>query len=80
MTDQDEVGLTRVSSHRNSIQDDVLAILGSDYSDSDVGYYINSTYSTQDYLPQYVEQSETFQSGMPDCSTSASTRRLRLRL
>lgn len=54
-----------------SIQSDVLAILGSDYSDSDVDYYINSTFSTRDYLPLFVEQSEIFQAGMPDCTTSA---------
>ncbi|KAK9779436.1 putative Calcineurin-like phosphoesterase domain-containing protein [Seiridium cardinale] len=53
------------------IQSDVLAILGSDYSDSDVGYYINSTFTTRDYLPLFVEQSDIFQSGMPNCTTSS---------
>ncbi|KAH8202877.1 hypothetical protein TruAng_002930 [Truncatella angustata] len=48
---------------------DVLEILGPDYSDSDVDYYINSTYSTRDYLPQFVQTSEIFQSGMPTCTT-----------
>ncbi|KAI1877996.1 uncharacterized protein JN550_000178 [Neoarthrinium moseri] len=52
------------------IQSDVLAILGSGYSASDVGYYINSTFTTRDYLPLFVEQSDLFQSGMPNCTTS----------
>ncbi|KAH8673920.1 Metallo-dependent phosphatase-like protein [Xylariales sp. PMI_506] len=59
------------------IQSDVLAILGSDYSDADVDYYINSTFTTQVYLPLYVEQSETFQAGMPDCSVSTNSTTLR---
>jgi hypothetical protein len=56
----------------------VLAILGSNYSDADVDYYINSTYTTQVYLPQYVEQAEIFQAGMPNCTTTASSRRRRV--
>ncbi|KAI0128403.1 Metallo-dependent phosphatase-like protein [Xylariales sp. AK1849] len=52
------------------IQSDVLTILGSDYSDSDVGYYINSTFTTRDYLPLFVEESDIFQAGMPNCTTT----------
>jgi hypothetical protein len=54
----------------SSIESDVLAILGSDYSTSDVDFFINSTYTTQNYLPQFVKQSEIFQAGMPDCTAS----------
>jgi hypothetical protein len=54
----------------DSIEDDVLAILGSDYSSSDVDYFINSTFSTQIYLPLFVKTSEIFQAGMPNCTTS----------
>ncbi|KAK8089401.1 hypothetical protein PG997_004362 [Apiospora hydei] len=50
------------------IEKDVLAILGSDYSSSDVTYYISSNYTTQDYLPQFVKQSDMFQAGLPNCT------------
>jgi hypothetical protein len=63
-----------IFSSQNSIVDDVLAILGSNYSASDVDYYINSTYSTRDYLPEFIQQSEAFQAGMPDCISSSRWR------
>ncbi|KAK8124697.1 uncharacterized protein PG998_000456 [Apiospora kogelbergensis] len=50
------------------IEKDVLAILGSGYSSSDVTYYISSNYTTADYLPQFVKQSELFQAGLPNCN------------
>ncbi|KAI0167447.1 phosphoprotein phosphatase [Pestalotiopsis sp. NC0098] len=53
------------------IQSDVLAILGSDYSDSNVNYYINSTFSTRDYLPLFVEQSDIFQANIDNCTTTS---------
>lgn len=53
---------------RYSIEKDVLAILGSGYSSSDVTYYISSNYTTADYLPQFVKQSELFQAGLPNCN------------
>lgn len=51
-----------------SIESDVLAILGSDYSSGDVTYYISSNYTTQDYLPQFVKQSDIFQAGLANCT------------
>ncbi|KAK8026861.1 hypothetical protein PG991_003917 [Apiospora marii] len=50
------------------IENDVLAILGSDYSSGDVTYYISSNYTTQDYLPQFVKQSDNFQAGLANCT------------
>ncbi|KAK7965095.1 hypothetical protein PG988_010099 [Apiospora saccharicola] len=50
------------------IEKDVLANLGSDYSSSDVTYYITSNYTTADYLPQFVKQSDLFQAGLPNCT------------
>ncbi|KAI1776001.1 Metallo-dependent phosphatase-like protein [Hypoxylon cercidicola] len=52
------------------IESDVLAILGSNYSSDDVSYYINSDFTTQDYLPLYVTNSEAFQAGMPNCTVT----------
>ncbi|KAI1076330.1 Metallo-dependent phosphatase-like protein [Whalleya microplaca] len=51
------------------IESDVLAILGSGYSSNDVDYYITSNFSTQDYLPLYVKQSDVFQAGLPNCTS-----------
>ncbi|KAI0157845.1 ser/Thr protein phosphatase family [Xylariaceae sp. FL1272] len=50
------------------IESDVLAILGSEYSDQ-VTYYISEDYTTRDYLPQFVKESDIFQAGLPDCAT-----------
>lgn len=55
------------------IESDVLAILGSNYSSSDVSYYIDSDFTTRDYLPIYVKNSETFQAGLPNCTVAVST-------
>ncbi|KAI2623384.1 Metallo-dependent phosphatase-like protein [Hypoxylon sp. NC1633] len=52
------------------IESDVLAILGSNYSSSDVSYYIDADFTTQDYLPLYVKNSAAFQAGLPNCTTS----------
>ncbi|KAI0379842.1 Metallo-dependent phosphatase-like protein [Hypomontagnella monticulosa] len=52
------------------IESDVLAILGSNYSSSDVSYYIDANFTTQDYLPLYVTKSEAFQAGLPNCTVA----------
>ncbi|KAI1336196.1 Metallo-dependent phosphatase-like protein [Xylariaceae sp. FL0016] len=51
------------------IESDVLAILGSGYSSSDVDYYIDANFTTRDYLPLYVKQAEAFQVNFPNCTT-----------
>ncbi|KAI1259335.1 ser/Thr protein phosphatase family [Xylariaceae sp. FL1019] len=50
------------------IESDVLAILGSTYADQ-VKYYISEEFTTRDYLPLFVKQSEIFQAGLPNCAT-----------
>ncbi|KAF3064909.1 hypothetical protein GL218_02310 [Daldinia childiae] len=49
------------------IESDLLAILGSNYSSSDVSYYIDANFTTQDYLPLYIQQTKAFQTGLPNC-------------
>jgi len=53
-----------------SIESDVLKILGANYSSADVNYYINENYTTRDYVPQFVQQSEAFQADFPNCPTA----------
>ncbi|KAF3012250.1 hypothetical protein E8E14_011191 [Neopestalotiopsis sp. 37M] len=45
----------------------IMAILGPEYSSSNVSYYIGENFTTRDFLPQFVKQSDIFQAGMPDC-------------
>ncbi|KAH9989038.1 Ser/Thr protein phosphatase family protein [Xylariaceae sp. FL0662B] len=52
------------------IESDVLAILGSGYDSNDVDYYVGANFTTQDYLPLYVKQSDIFQAGLPDCTST----------
>ncbi|KAI8959532.1 Metallo-dependent phosphatase-like protein [Daldinia sp. FL1419] len=49
------------------IESDLLAILGSNYSSDDISYYIDENFTTQDYLPLYIQQTEAFQVGLPSC-------------
>ncbi|KAI0843828.1 5'-nucleotidase [Daldinia vernicosa] len=49
------------------IESDLLAILGSNYSSADVSYYIDANFTTQDYLPLYIQQTRAFQTGLPNC-------------
>ncbi|KAI1452001.1 Metallo-dependent phosphatase-like protein [Annulohypoxylon moriforme] len=51
------------------IESDLLAILGSNYSSSDVSYYIDENFTTRDYLPIYVKNSQTFQAGRANCTS-----------
>ncbi|KAI1102414.1 Metallo-dependent phosphatase-like protein [Jackrogersella minutella] len=50
------------------IESDLLAILGSNYSSSDITYYIDANFTTRDYLPIYIKNSQTFQAGLPNCT------------
>ncbi|CAJ2508062.1 Uu.00g092480.m01.CDS01 [Anthostomella pinea] len=50
------------------IESDVLAILGVNYSSSDVDYYNGADFTTRDFLPLFVKQSELFQAGLPNCT------------
>ncbi|KAI1214510.1 Metallo-dependent phosphatase-like protein [Annulohypoxylon truncatum] len=52
------------------IESDLLAILGSNYSSSDVSYYIDENFTTRDYLPIYVRNSQTFQAGLSNCTSA----------
>ncbi|KAI1498475.1 Ser/Thr protein phosphatase family protein [Biscogniauxia marginata] len=52
------------------IESDVLAILGSSYSSDDVDFYIDSNFTSQDYLGLYVRQSDIFQTGLPNCAAA----------
>ncbi|KAI1139065.1 Metallo-dependent phosphatase-like protein [Hypoxylon sp. FL0543] len=52
------------------IESDLLAILGSNYSSNDVSYYIDADFTTRDYLPIYIKNSETFQAGLPNCTVA----------
>ncbi|KAI0533274.1 ser/Thr protein phosphatase family [Xylaria digitata] len=52
------------------IESDVLAILGSSFSSQDVDYYISANFTTRDYLPLFIKQSEVFQADYPDCPSS----------
>ncbi|KAI2463119.1 Metallo-dependent phosphatase-like protein [Annulohypoxylon bovei var. microspora] len=52
------------------IENDILAILGSNYSSSDVSYYIDENFTTRDYLPIYVKNSQTFQAGLSNCTAA----------
>lgn len=38
------------------------------YSEADVQYYIDETFSTQTYLPLYVETAEEFQQNLDKCT------------
>ncbi|KAI0883330.1 Metallo-dependent phosphatase-like protein [Annulohypoxylon maeteangense] len=51
------------------IESDLLAILGSNYSSSDVSFYIDESFTTRDYLPIYVKNSQTFQAGLANCTS-----------
>lgn len=53
------------------IASDVLAYLATvsgDYSEADVEYYINENFSTQTYLPLFVQSSELFQQNLDNCT------------
>jgi hypothetical protein len=50
------------------IQPDILAYLGSAYSEADISYYIDETFSTRTYLPLYVQASEAFQQDKDNCT------------
>lgn len=54
------------------IESDILGYLDSvsngTWSDADVSYYIDDTFSTQTYLPLYVQTAEEFQSGADNCT------------
>jgi hypothetical protein len=53
-----------------SIEKDVLAILGSAYSAADVDFYVGENFTTQDYLPLFVKQSQAFQADYPNCQSN----------
>ncbi|KAF2970400.1 hypothetical protein GQX73_g3246 [Xylaria multiplex] len=48
---------------------DVVDVVFVDFS-QDVDYYISSNFTTRDYLPLFIKQSEAFQAGYPDCPSS----------
>lgn len=50
------------------IQPDILAYLGDAYSEADISYYIDETFSTRTYLPLYVQASEAFQQDKDNCT------------
>lgn len=54
------------------IESDILGYLDSvsegTWSDSDVSYYIDDTFSTQTYLPLYVQTAEDFQANADNCT------------
>lgn len=50
------------------IQPDILDYLGDAYTADDVSYYIDETFSTQTYLPLYVQSSEAFQQNVDNCT------------
>ncbi|KAI1761394.1 Metallo-dependent phosphatase-like protein [Hypoxylon sp. FL1150] len=52
------------------IESDVLAILGSDFTSNNVSYYIDANFTTRDYLPLYVKNSEVFQAGLSNCTVT----------
>ncbi|OTA99201.1 hypothetical protein M426DRAFT_325346 [Hypoxylon sp. CI-4A] len=51
-------------------EDDVLQALGSNYTSDDATYYIDADFSTQDYLPIYVQNSDIFQAGLSNCTVT----------
>lgn len=38
------------------------------YTEADIVYYINENFSTQTYLPQFVQQSPLFQQNLDNCT------------
>lgn len=38
------------------------------YSEADITYYINENFSTQTYLPLFVQQSPLFQQNLDNCT------------
>ncbi|KAF3763857.1 hypothetical protein M406DRAFT_279968 [Cryphonectria parasitica EP155] len=55
------------------IETDILAYLNATagagvYDESDVSYYINENFSTQTYLPLFVETSDLFQQNLDNCT------------
>ncbi|ORY58770.1 phospho protein phosphatase [Pseudomassariella vexata] len=50
------------------IQSEVLEYLGDGYSETDASYYIDESFSTQSYLPLFVQQSELFQKNINNCT------------
>lgn len=47
---------------------DYLATISSDYSEDDIQVYIDDTFSTQTYLPLYVQMAESFQQNLDNCT------------
>lgn len=41
---------------------------GKTYSEADVEYYIDDTFSTQTYLPKYVSMAAEFQQNLDNCT------------
>lgn len=53
----------------DSINDDILAALGGNYTADDIKFYMEpSNYTLRDFLVPYVEQN--WQAGMPMCEIS----------
>jgi hypothetical protein len=50
-----------------SLAPEILTSLGSNYTSKDVLYVIDSTFTTQTYLPLFVQQSERFQQNSTNC-------------
>lgn len=38
------------------------------YSEADISYYINENFSTQTYLPLFVQESPLFQQNLDNCT------------
>lgn len=47
----------------DSLSDDVAS-----YTEADITYYINENFSTQTYLPLFVQQSPLFQQNLDNCT------------
>lgn len=46
-----------------------LAAVGSNYSEADVLVYVDENFSTNTYLPLFVQTSELFQQNLDNCTT-----------
>ena len=46
---------------------DALSKAGTHYTESDISYYVPTTFTTNDYLPAYAKMNKKWQKNVPNC-------------
>ncbi|RDW75235.1 hypothetical protein BP6252_06377 [Coleophoma cylindrospora] len=65
-TDPDVVDVIFLDYFASTVVNQLVA-LGANYTIDDVAYYIDSSFTTQKYLPKYAQISPDWQANMPNC-------------